>query len=82
MYHDHYNIDKLGKIGPVLQSHYYFPKDPKKSQDVEAADKILQFWVSLKTICSCSIWNSVVLLVHSSVNMPIQYSVKQAAIQK
>jgi len=45
LYHDHYNIDKTGKIGPVFQSHYYWPKDPKKKEDVEAANKILQFWL-------------------------------------
>lgn len=46
MYHEHYNVDKSGKIGPVLQSHFYFPKDPKKTEDVKAVDRMLQLWVS------------------------------------
>lgn len=45
MYHDHYNIDKIGKIGIVLQSHFYYPKDPQKPEDVEAADTMIQFWL-------------------------------------
>lgn len=47
MYHDHYNIDKIGKIGLVLQTHFYYPKDPQKPEDVEAADRMIQFWVTV-----------------------------------
>lgn len=48
MYHEHYNIDTIGKMGIVLQSHFYFPKDPQKPEDVEAANRLLQFWVRLQ----------------------------------
>ena len=50
MYHEHYNIDTIGKIGIVLQSHFYFPKDAKKPEDVEAANRLLQFWVGLQIV--------------------------------
>ncbi|KAG4078231.1 hypothetical protein HA402_011303 [Bradysia odoriphaga] len=45
MYHEHYNIDKIGKIGLVIQSHFYYPKDSKKPEDVEAANRMIEFWL-------------------------------------
>lgn len=88
MYHEHYNTDKTGKIGLVVQSHYYYPQDPKKQEDIEAADRIIQFWVNFlfrshycTTYCYIEI-NINAPSERSLANTLIQYLVRQEAIQK
>ncbi|KAJ6637735.1 Myrosinase 1 [Pseudolycoriella hygida] len=45
MYHNFYNLDKTGKIAIVLNSGYTWPLDANNPDDVEAAERTIQFWL-------------------------------------
>lgn len=45
LYHEKYNKDKDGKIGPVYVCHNFRPKDKNKSEDIEAAARAKEFLV-------------------------------------
>lgn len=35
-----------GKVGPVLNFYYYWPKDPTKQEDIDSAERAITFFVS------------------------------------
>lgn len=47
MYRDNYYEQYKGKVGIVLNSGMTWPKDANKPADVAAADRSIQFWVSV-----------------------------------